>query len=198
LNGGGFANLSFEEASTGRRIAYDLCPANYCLNRLMRTRGAEYDKDGATARSGQVIGGLLDALNDLEYYRRPAPKSLSQEWVDASVMPLVDRYSAESLEDKMATLTEHAASRIAEPLSSGAQVLVTGGGAYNTYLMERLASYGSFTLVFPSREVIDFKEALIFAFLGLLRVKGLPNCLQSVTGASRDVSSGTIYGLSTL
>jgi anhydro-N-acetylmuramic acid kinase len=192
LNIGGFANVSFDDAA-GRRVAYDLCPANYCLNRLMRTRGAEYDRDGQTARSGTVNAALFDALNALEYYRRPAPKTLAQEWVDAAVMPLIENCS-DSFENKMATLTEHAAFQIARPLAPGGKVLVTGGGTYNTYLLERALSYGSFTWIRPDRRVIDFKEALIFAFLGLRRAEGLPNCLQSVTGASHDVVAGQMYG----
>ncbi|MDR0541461.1 MAG: anhydro-N-acetylmuramic acid kinase [Dysgonamonadaceae bacterium] len=192
LNIGGFANVSFDDAA-GRRIAYDLCPANYCLNRLMRTRGFEYDKDGQTARSGNVNPALLEALNALEYYHRPAPKSLAQEWVDACVTPLVEACS-DSFENKMATLVEHAAFQIARPFAQGVQVLVTGGGAYNTYLLERAAAYGCFTWIRPDNAVIDFKEALIFAFLGLRRAEKLPNCLRSVTGASQDVASGQIYG----
>jgi len=192
LNIGGFANVSFDD-DNGRRIAYDLCPANYCLNRLMRARGQEYDKDGLVARSGKVNTQLLDALNALAYYRQPAPKSLAQEWVDAELMPLVDAFDDTS-ENKVATLTEHAAFQIARPFRDGSSVLVTGGGAYNTFLSERILAYKHFTWVKPAPAIIDFKEALIFAFLGLRRATGLPNCLKSVTGASQDTVSGQMYG----
>ena len=192
LNIGGFANVSFDD-DNGRRIAYDLCPANYCLNRLMRARGQEYDKDGFVARSGKVNAQLLDALNALAYYRQPAPKSLAQEWVDAELMPLVDAFDDTS-ENKVATLTEHAAFQIARPFRDGSSVLVTGGGAYNTFLSERILAYKHFTWVKPAPAIIDFKEALIFAFLGLRRAMGLPNCLKTVTGASQDTVSGQMYG----
>jgi anhydro-N-acetylmuramic acid kinase len=192
LNIGGFANLSFTD-DKGSRIAYDLCPANYCLNRLMRTRGQEYDKDGLVARSGRVNAKLLDALNLLEYYHRPAPKSLAQEWVDAQVMPLVEVCN-DTIENKIATLTEHAAFQIARPFRKGSNVLVTGGGAYNTFLSERILTYKDFTLVKPAPAIIDYKEALIFAFLGLRRATGQPNCLKTVTGASHDTVSGQMYG----
>jgi len=192
LNIGGFANVSFDDA-TGRRIAYDLCPANYCLNRLMRTRGQEYDRDGETARAGKVNAQLFDALNALEYYHRPAPKSLAQEWVDAHVWPLIEKYN-DSLENNVATLTEHTAYQIAQPFREGAQVLVTGGGAYNKYLLERALACKKFTWVKPDAAIIEFKEALIFAFLGLRRAERLHNCLRSVTGASHDVVSGQLYG----
>ncbi len=192
LNIGGFANISFDDEQ-GRRIAYDLCPANYCLNRLMRTRGQEYDRNGDTARSGKVNRLLFDALNALAYYHLPAPKSLAQEWVDAHIFPLVNQCN-DTFENLIATLTEHAAYQIAYPLREGASVLVTGGGAYNTYLLERALAHKYFICVKPDPALIEYKEALIFAFLGLRRAERLPNCLQSVTGASHDVESGLVYG----
>ena len=192
LNIGGFANISFDD-DNGRRIAYDLCPANYCLNRLMRTRGQEYDKDGLVARSGKVNIDLFDALNALAYYHRPAPKSLAQEWVDAQLTPLVEACN-DTLENKMATLSEHAAFQISRPFKDGCSVLVTGGGAYNTFLIERIAANRDIKLIKPDPAIIDYKEALIFAFLGLRRATGLPNCLKSVTGAKRDSVSGQVYG----
>ena len=192
LNIGGFANISFDDEHE-RRIAYDLCPANYCLNRLMRTRGQEYDRDGLVARSGKVNAELFEALNALEYYRRPAPKSLAQEWVDAQLTPLVEACN-DTLENKMATLTEHAAFQISRPLKEGCSVLVTGGGAYNTFLTERILAYRDFNFVKPAPAIIDYKEALVFAFLGLRRAIGLPNCLKTVTGALHDSVSGQMYG----
>ena len=192
LNIGGFANVSFDDDS-GRRLAYDLCPANYCLNRLMRAHGQEYDKDGWVARSGKVNAKLFHALNALAYYQLPPPKSLAQEWVDAELTPLINACH-DTFENKMATLTEHAAYQISRPFREGSRVLVTGGGAYNTFLCERALTYRNFTFVKPAPAIIDFKEALIFAFLGLRRVVGLPNCLKTVTGARVDSVSGVMYG----
>ena len=192
LNIGGFANISFDD-DNGRRIAYDLCPANYCLNSLMRARGEDYDRDGLVARSGKINVKLFDALNALEYYSRPAPKSLAQEWVDAQVLPLVERCE-DTIENKVATLTEHAAFQISRHFKDGSSVLVTGGGAHNTFLIERIFSHKNFTFVKPSPTIIDFKEALIFAFLGLLRAEGQPNCLKTVTGATHNIVSGQMYG----
>ena len=192
LNIGGFANVSFDDAH-GNRIAYDLCPANFCLNRLMRTRGLEYDRDGDTARAGVVNHVLLETLNALEYYHRCPPKTLSQEWVDACVTPLLEQCD-DTFENVIATLTEHAAYQIARTFAAGSSVFVTGGGAYNVYLLERALHYGTFRWIKPDNAVVTFKEALIFAFLGLLRAEGLPNCLQSVTGARKDVVSGMMYG----
>ena len=192
LNIGGFANVSFDDHH-GRRIAYDLCPVNFCLNRLMRSHGQEYDKDGIVARSGKVNAKLFDALNALSYYHRSAPKSLAQEWVDAELTPLVEGCD-DTFENKMATLTEHAAFQISRPFKNGGSVLVTGGGAYNTFLCERAMAYKDFSFVHPAPAIIDYKEALIFAFLGLRRATGLPNCLKTVTGARQDSVSGQSWG----
>jgi anhydro-N-acetylmuramic acid kinase len=108
-------------------------------------------------------------------------------------MPLVEQ-CPDAFENKIATLTEHAAYQIARPFRKDASVLVTGGGAYNIFLLERALHYGDFLWIRPDNMVTDFKEALIFAFLGLRRAEGLPNCLQSVTGASHDVVAGQMYG----
>ena len=192
LNIGGFANVSFDDEN-GRRIAYDLCPVNYCLNRMMLTRGQEYDKDGLVARSGKVNAKLFEALNNLEYYHLPAPKSLAQEWVDAQVTPLLNACD-DTFENKISTLTEHAAFQISRPFKKGCRVLVTGGDAYNLFLLERALVYKKFEWIKPAPDIINYKEALIFAFLGLLRAEGLPNCLRSVTGAKCDSTSGQMYG----
>jgi len=192
LNIGGFANVSFDD-DDDRRIAYDICPVNYCLNRLMRTTGQEYDKDGLVARSGRVNTKLFNTLNALEYYRLSPPKSLAQEWVDAKFIPLFDGCN-DTLNNKIATLTEHAAYQISRSFTDGVRVLATGGGTYNTFLLERILAFKNFKLIKPEPTVIDFKEALIFAFLGLRRVEGLSNCLKTVTGALHDTVSGQMYG----
>ena len=192
INIGGFANISFDNDS-GLRIAYDICPANYCINRLMSALGQEYDRDGLVARSGKVNAALFDAMNARDYYRLPAPKSLSQEWVDAEMTPLLNNCN-DTVENKIATITEHAAFQISQPFKAGSKVLFTGGGVHNKFLIERIRAYKDFVCERQSSGIIDFKEAIVFAFLGLLRAEGLPNCLKSVTGATRDTSSGQMYG----
>ncbi len=192
LNIGGFANISFDN-SEGKRIAYDLCPANYVLNRLMRTQGKEYDNNGETARSGNVNQRLFNMLNALEYYHLKPPKSLAQEWVDSNIMPLINNWQ-DNFKNIVATMTEHSAYQIGKIFKSNCKVLVTGGGTYNTYLLERALTYGNFEWIIPDKKIIEFKEALIFAFLGLRRAIGYPNCLKSVTGATHDVISGNCFG----
>ena len=198
LNLGGFSNISFAagagsaEAQPARRLAYDISPVNYVLNHYAGRLGMAYDRDGATARSGRVCEALLTALNALPFYTQAGPKSLGREWVEAEVYPLIESFSL-PVEDVLATFVEHVAAQVARNVRGG-RVLVTGGGARNVYLIERMrAAAPASTFVVPDPLTIDFKEALIFALLGALYVADLPNCLSSVTGASRDNIGGCLY-----
>lgn len=190
LNIGGIANLSYE--LNGQRIACDICIANQALNWLAQREGAAYDKDGRLARNGHVVPTLLKALNENGFYRQPAPKSLGREFFETFQKTLLEPYPTS---DALATFVEHAALQIANataPLPQG-QILVTGGGAHNAYLIERLQQLTQHQVVIPDRQTADYKEALIFAFLGLLRLEGQTNVLSSVTGAPSDSCSGKIW-----
>ena len=189
INLGGFANISFDYNQ--KRIAYDICPVNIVLNKYIRTIGKEFDNKGQLAASGSINYELLQKLNDLTFYKLPAPKSLGLEWVEATIFNLIDPYKL-SLKDILRTYTEHAAIQIANSFKNDSNVLVTGGGAYNDFLMDRIKGISGATITLPDPLVIDFKEALVFAFLGLLRINGEVNVLSSVTGARHDHSSGNI------
>ncbi|MBP5395418.1 MAG: anhydro-N-acetylmuramic acid kinase [Bacteroidales bacterium] len=193
LNIGGIANISFRHE--GRRVAFDIAPANQVFNFLAGKRGLSYDKDGAMATAGRVDAGLLAQLDGLSYYRRPFPKSLGREWVDAEVLPLFWQ-SALPLEDLLSTAVEHTAFQIARVVkASGVRsLLMTGGGVRNLFLRKRLSSMlPEVVQHVPSDGLVDYKEALVFAFLGLLRALGLSNSLQSVTGASRNNCGGALW-----
>lgn len=192
LNLGGFSNVSYQ--TDARTTAFDVCPVNTILNRFARLLGFEYDKDGAIARSGRVDVNLLADLNNLDYYKQSPPKSLGFEWSDVNILPLIERSSL-SVPDLLCTFAEHVVVQIARALASfsPATLLITGGGAKNAYLIERLRAYTHHTITIPSPTIIDYKEALIFAFLGVLRLRGEANCLSSVTGATKDVIGGAIY-----
>ncbi len=203
LNLGGFANISFRES--GKRVAFDICPANIVLNRLAGTLGKEYDKGGETARSGKVLHALLKELENLEFYQTAGPRSLGKEWVEEVFMPVMDKYDVPA-EDKLRTVCEHIALRIAavtgnQGENSGETVklgntllLATGGGAKNDFLMELIAQKTTpVQVIIPDEEIVDFKEAIVFAFLGVLRLRNEPNCLASVTGARHDNSGGVIH-----
>jgi len=192
LNIGGFANISYRAG--GRRIAYDVCPANIVLNHLASLAGLEYDPDGRMASGGIVDKHLLDKLNLLPYYHQAFPKSLGKEWVVEHVFPLLNNSNLPS-EALLATFCEHIAMQVAASAGQdkGAKMLITGGGAFNNFLVSRIRHYCCPGIIIPDALTINFKEALIFAFLGVLRRRNEINCYKSVTGASEDSSSGAIY-----
>jgi len=193
LNLGGFANISFDNIY-GQRIAYDLCPANMALNWIAGLRGLEFDKGGAMAKQGKVVPELLLSLNSLDYYRVNPPKSLGREWFLERILPLIDDQHM-AAHDLMATMVEHIVQQLDQGIKAAESnlVLVTGGGALNQTLMERFKSYTSAQVEIPGIQLVQFKEALVFAFLGLLRFRVEINCLSSVTGGKQDLSTGTIF-----
>jgi anhydro-N-acetylmuramic acid kinase len=193
LNLGGFANISCDNRE-GKRIAYDLSPANMALNHVAGLKGLEFDRDGRLARQGSLHADLFEKLNKLDYYQQSAPKSLGREWFIETLLPLMNQ-SALSPEDLMATVLEHIAFQVARGINDAGlrSVLVTGGGALNQTMIRRLSYYTSASLDIPGEQLIHYKEALIFALLGVLKIRGEINCLSSVTGGRRDLSAGTIH-----
>ena len=191
LNLGGFANCSYAD-SGGKRIAYDICPVNVVLNRYARELGKAYDDKGAFAKAGTVQPPLLQKLNALSFYKMAPPKSLGIEWVQDTVFPLLKPTENTPI-DILATFTEHIAMQLAMQFEPHSSILVTGGGAYNTHLIERITAYNKIDIRVPDAQLIEYKEALIFGLLGVLRLCNEINCLSSVTGATQDHSSGCIY-----
>ena len=194
LNLGGIANISIKQANGGI-LAFDICPANLVLNKLAEEKGLSFDDGGLIARSGQVNEKLLEELNGFEYYSKISPKSLGKEWVDLVFNPTLNKYE-ETAENKLATVCEHISIQIAKNVQFNGEMLVTGGGALNLFLIEKIKEKIQIDckVVIPDIELIGFKEALIFAFLGYLRIKNQPNALKSVTGASVSSIGGAIFG----
>ncbi len=189
LNIGGFANISYDQ--NGKRIAYDICPTNIVLNHYMQKIGLPYDDKGQLTATGNSNTDLLDHLNQLDFYQSRQPKSLGWEFVTTVILPLIDQYDL-SIPDILNTYTEHLAIQIGSKTGPG-KLLITGGGALNDYMVERIAHYSPAKVVIPDRTIIDYKEALIFALLGLLKDQGKINILSSVTGSKKDHSSGVVY-----
>lgn len=190
LNIGGFSNISFEKE--GQRVAFDISPVNYVFNRYTRQIGLEYDQNGDIARSGNICQPLLEEMNALEFYHKEGPKSLGREWVEELIFPMIDKYGL-SLPDKMRTFSEHAAYQVSRVTSLGKRLLITGGGAFNKFLVERISALTGCEIVIPDPIIIEYKEALIFALLGALYIADQPSCLSSVTGASRDNIGGMLF-----
>lgn len=189
INLGGFSNISFNK--NGKRIAFDICPVNIVLNALAKNLGKNYDENGDFARSGNIIPSLFKQLENLDFYQKEHPRSLGIEWVNEHIFPLMKSYSNNNL---ITTCTEHFASQIAKTIEKFGlkNTLMTGGGAYNSFLIERIRQKTNAEIIIPPKEIIEFKEALIFAFMGVLRMIGENNVLASATGSSHDHSSGII------
>lgn len=192
LNLGGFANISLK--NNGKIVAFDICPANLPFNELVKNIGLNYDKDGEIARKGLVNNDLLIKLNELGYYSKSAPKSLGTEWLVKYFYPILNSYNL-TIEDKLATVSEHLAHQIANVISKNnlRKVLATGGGVKNSFLIERIQSLTENALLFPEESLSDFKEAIIFAYLGALFLWDKPNCVSSVTGAKTNVIGGCLH-----
>lgn len=191
INLGGIANISYEKNDS--RIAFDICPINIVMNKLSKELGKPYDKNGDLAKSGKVNFVLLEKLNKLDYYKKNPPKSLGIEQIEETVFPLIDSLQISS-EDKLRTFVEHISIQISKTIkSTNKKVLLTGGGTFNSFLAKRIKAKTNNEIIIPSIQIIDFKEALIFAFLGVLRLRKESNCLQSVTGATQNNIGGCIY-----
>lgn len=198
LNLGGFANIS--ATLDGKRVAYDICPANILLNRIAREFDIEYDEDGKIAEQGKIDYDLLGELNAIEYYKLPFPKSLGREWINQSFWGIV-RESKIDKKDKMKTLIDHISGQICSNIENlsgenieNTKVLVTGGGAHNPVLVDFLKNGTDAQIIIPDNTTIDYKEAIIFALMGILRVKNSINVKSSFTGASSDSVSGVLHG----
>jgi anhydro-N-acetylmuramic acid kinase len=192
LNLGGFSNVSFEWEEN--RIAFDISPVNTVLNFYANQLGFDYDDKGQISKTGTCNAALLMELNNLDFYHTRFPKSLGFEFVKETILPLIENYSI-STADKLRTFSEHIAVQIALALpNKSGSLLVTGGGAYNDFLIERIKIHlPEITLIIPSKKIIEFKEALLFGLLGVLKLREEINVLSSVTGAKKDHSSGYIY-----
>lgn len=192
LNLGGFSNISFDIG--GERIAFDICPVNIVLNHLANKLGLEFDDKGQIASIGYIDNGLLEEFNTITYYKESFPKSLGWEWVEEFILPLLIDSSL-STETLMRTFVEHIAIQISSIINQNKlkRVLLSGGGVYNAFLLERIAYFAPDTCTIANAQLIESKEAMAFAFLGLLRFKNEINVLASVTGSVKNHSSGVVY-----
>jgi anhydro-N-acetylmuramic acid kinase len=196
LNVGGIANISLNEE---HYKAFDICAANRVLNMLAQDAGKEYDDGGNMAKSGQVVEKLLSELNELEYYRRPYPKSLANSFGIETVYPMVKKYDA-PINDLLRTYTEHIAQQINNAIATNSstekKLLATGGGAFNIFLIERLQNVlkeKNITVTVPDENLVKYKEALMMALIGVLRWREEYNVIRTVTGAQRASIGGALW-----
>jgi len=191
VNLGGFANISL--LKNNPVVAFDICPVNIVMNALVHPLGLAFDHNGELARSGQLITDLLDQLNQLEFYKTIFPKSLGVEWVKDQVNPLLKQYRKRSTADILHTFCHHIAHQIVQQLPENGPVLFSGGGCFNGFLISLIRNLAKVEIILPSKDLIEYKEAMIFGFLGVLKELKLKNCLASVTGAQFDHASGEIF-----
>jgi len=189
LNLGGFSNISFRKDK--KRIAFDICPVNSILNEYAQKLGRKYDENGVIAQNGIPDEMLLHQLNQLNFYQQDPPKSLGTEWLNEHIFPLLSEKAPETV---LATFTKHIAVQISEVFRKNnlKKILITGGGAYNSYLIELLKELSDSGIIIPEKNIIEFKEALIFAFMGVLKINGKINVLSSATGSFEDHCSGIV------
>lgn len=192
INLGGFSNISLEKNK--QRIAYDICPFNIVLNYYAERLGFPYDDQGKIAESGKVNSKLLNHLNQLEFYQLPAPKSLGKEWVREKIFPVLENSNLAE-KDILATFSEHISQQLLSAInhSPKGKILLTGGGAYNNFIINKVKSLSKSEIIIPSEKLINYKEALIFGLLGVLKLRGEINVLKSVTGAKENHSAGKIF-----
>ena len=191
LNLGGFSNISFKKKN--KVIAFDICPLNIVLNYLAEKKGFSFDKEGDFASKGKINLDLLRNLNSISYYKKSPPKSLAKEWLEKSFLSELNNYNLNT-NDLLSTCVEHFSFQISNTFSNFniKNCLVSGGGVFNKFLMSQIINKTKTKLIVPSKKIIIFKEAIIFAFLGLLRFRNEVNCLSEITGSSVDHSSGDI------
>jgi anhydro-N-acetylmuramic acid kinase len=192
LNLGGFANISYREGK--KRIGFDICPVNIIINRIVNDCNQKFDRDGQTASKGNIHYPLLDELNRINYYDKPFPKSMGKEWLEAEFLPVIKKYNL-TPEDKLRTVYEHITTQITRctGINTKARMLTTGGGAFNKFLVKLLKENCKPQLIIPDKLIVKYKESLVFGLLGVLRLRDEINCFSSVTGATRDSSTGNIF-----
>lgn len=188
LNLGGFANISIKNKSN--ITAFDICPVNIILNHLSNQLNMEFDRNGDLGREGTCNINLLHKLNKLSYYNLKGPKSLAREWLEKNILGIKDIKEIKT-KDLLATFYEHIGFQIGKLLEDR-NTLVSGGGAYNKYLCSKIRENSKSKIIIAEDKIINFKEALIFGFLGVLRIRNEVNCLKDVTGALRDNCGGEI------
>lgn len=198
LNLGGIANISRQGENY---VAFDVCPANRVLNMLVNQLGHAYDDGGTIAASGQLNTALLTKLNALDYYQQPFPKSLANDYGTDIVFPLIQSAGL-SIPDALRTYTEHIALQLGYSIaglhagSQPAQLLATGGGAHNHFLIQRIQAALStlqIEVVVPDAKLINYKEALVMGLLAVLRWREENTVLHTVTGATRSSIGGAVW-----
>ena len=191
LNLGGFANITNLTNQFPR--AHDVCAVNTVLNKLSNELNLDYDSEGRIAMNGNLIKDLKNELDNILFYKDKPPKSLGVEWLNRVVYPILNKYKSFKIEDILYTYSIHISEVLSRELPEGKKILLSGGGSFNNFLIDNIVQKSKSIITIPNKEIINFKEAIIFAFIGVLKIRNEINCFKSVTGACKDHCSGIIY-----
>ena len=190
INIGGILNIS--KLYEKKLIGYDICPGNIILNKFSRKLRKEYDIDGRLSSSGNFNSTLFKVLNEIDYYKGEIPKSLDISYIEKIYYPL---FTDIDPKDILHTYVNHIAYQINNAIQKKkSRVLLTGGGAFNAHILKKISYYNKHDhkFIVPNKDIIIFKEAIIFAFLGFLKLLKKKNISKSVTGSNFSSSSGLI------
>jgi len=193
FNLGGIANVSYKKANEW--MAYDLCACNQVLNYYANKEGLTYDEDGRLAQQGKVDQEVLGDWLDYEFFNIDGPKSIDNQWIKTKWIKLIENSKLSNL-DSLRTYVELICHLMVKLIQAQHQsIFITGGGAHNTFLINRLRelSPNHVKIQLPKKEIIDFKESILMAFVGSLRLQSKPNFVSSATGASNDSIGGAVY-----
>lgn len=196
LNLGGICNITIHNEHSF--VGFDICACNQVLNYLSNKKNMPYDADGHCARQGTYQDELNQYLNQWSYLSKKPPKSLDRADINAFIIPIIERYDC-SIEDKLHTYAVHIAEQIARYVNASVSdygnlnMLVTGGGAMNSFLMEKIKEQCRINVLVPDSVTVKFKEALLMCLLGVLRMQGKPNALKQATGAEYSNVGGAVY-----
>ena len=190
VNLGGIANLTIKNGVEIK--AFDIAPCNQVLNKIANLVGLTYDHDGALALSGSMLNSWYEALSAIPYFKLKGPKSMSNEWVAEEIIAKLPNFAPK---DMAYTFCQFVGGQLSQQLADSQyeKILITGGGAYNKGLVKAIEDSLGRNVIIPSPNIIDFKEAIIFGFMAILKQRNETNVLKIVTGASRDTSAGILY-----
>ncbi len=199
LNLGGIANIACH--TRDGFVGYDIIGTNQILDALAGKLNLAYDSGGQLARKGSLNPTLYNQLQKLDFLQQEPPKSLDNQWVRDNMTGPTLAFD-DTIPNKMATIVELAAFEIAKEINRlipyakhpNHQLLITGGGAHNTYLIERIKHFApsNLEIIIPTPQLINYKESLLIALLALLRQYGSPNSSPLVTGAGRNTVGGVL------
>jgi anhydro-N-acetylmuramic acid kinase len=197
LNLGGIANITINQSNTV--YSWDISPCNQVFNHLAQKEGKEFDKGGSIARSGKILMELIHKWQENTYFSQMPPKSMDNTWVKENYIKEIDKID-QPVKILMASFAEFVAIQLSKDLKSldlnPGKILVTGGGAFNAHFISRLKVHLSplnWVVEVAEESLINYKEAMLMAYMGHRYINKKTNTISTATGAEKDLISGALY-----